>query len=174
MGENGVYVAAIVDVKPTKPAEFAAVKEKVRAAYIHQKALAAANEAMRTFAAAMVTEKNPDVKKIQTLAKGAMVKKFAPFSTFPGNRDLPREISELASNTATGKLSETFNSPAGPMAVFVLKRTAPTAQETGMYKMLLEFQYKMIKQQITSATLQEWISKNIKNHIQQSEDQQAQ
>ncbi|MBQ7402731.1 MAG: peptidyl-prolyl cis-trans isomerase [Lentisphaeria bacterium] len=174
LGENGVYVAAIVEVQPAKVAEFAAIKDKVRAAYINQTALVAANEAMRTFAAALIAEKNPDTKKIQQLAKGGTVKAFAPFSLFPGSQDVSPEISSLASNTATGKLSETYDSPAGPVAVFVLKRTPSTDQETGIYKQLLEFQYKMIKQQIVSTNLQEWISKNIKNYMQQSEDQAQQ
>ena len=168
-GVNAVYVAALTDWQAAKPAEYAAVKADVKSKYVEQKAFAKANEAMRTFAAAMVPVKNADAKKIQELAKGAAVKRYDSFSLYPGSANVPSEIVMISAGTATGKLSEALPVKEGPMAVYVLKRTAPSGKEMDTHKATLTMYYTYAKQDAVSSALFDWINKNTKNYMAQPE-----
>lgn len=164
-GENGVYVAAINGHAPAACAEYTEATEEVKEKFIEERAAVKANEALRIFAAAVISAQDPDSAKIRELAKNAQINQYEQFSLFPGTDKVPAEVIVTASGTATGKLSDAVPVQGGVMTVFVLNRTAPAAKEIETYKNTLSMYYNYAKQDAVSNALYDWINRNTKNFM---------
>ena len=109
IGEKGVYVAAVSEVKAPAQLTFAAAKADVQKKYIEQKAAANAKEAMKNFRAALENAKKAkqkiDEKKLRALAKGGTVEAVPAIKLATTKANLVKISKELQGLSAA-KLSQ--------------------------------------------------------------------
>lgn len=74
--------------------------------------------------------------------------------------------------TAAGALSKVNSTATETSMFFVTKRTFPTAKELKAHEGMFDSLYLTEKQQVTTASLYEWLEKNAKNHLQNQNAEQ--
>ena len=113
VGEKGVYVAAVSDVKAPAQLDFAAAKADVQKKYIEQTATLKAREALRNFRAALEGAKKAkqaiDEKKIRTLAKGGVVEKVPAIKLFATKESVLKISKELEALSKTKLSAQEMN-----------------------------------------------------------------
>ena len=74
--------------------------------------------------------------------------------------------------TSVGSLSQDQVTPMGVMTFFVVDRKPAAQDEIEKYKAVLALYQKADKQKVVAAGLYEWLGKNLKNHVQQAQQDQ--
>ncbi len=161
-GKLAFFVAAVTGFEPSRPAKYGEVKDKVRAIYVESKASEAARAAMRNFKAKLADPKNAG-KLLSSFDRNAVFAAVPEFN-LAEQKNVEPAVVFLARQTPNGKLSEAVPVPDGVMAVFVDRRTPPTAAEMEKFGDQARLSYQYVKGAAVSSAFQYWLAANI-NHV---------
>lgn len=171
-GNNGVYVAALSDVQPSKLADFKDVKAKAEELLIAERSKMAAKEAALNFIHKLNAEKNKSAALQQVAAKAkGVVTKLPVFTREARPADMVQQFAmQNAALLADGAISNSEETPDAMIVICLDKREQATAKEKEEAKKQLEAVMAYSKQMMQQSSLMTWIRSNCVDNFRQQQN----